>query len=203
MIPVGESNVVNLGSAADALRDEFIAWQCRLRRHAMRELGGRPSEGMRPAATGADGQPISDAITVLLARADSASVARLLEFQYKRTQDPLERFEKAVTSFSADFYQHPANFNGVMSGLFNEQSPTLRKLLESPGQLLSPAPARCVLLFQERSRSYRVPCDVDRLAPDAALYRSTYWHNALFNPNLPPDIAIVAFVPDWIHASKE
>ena len=200
---MGESNVVNLGSAAAALRDEFIAWQCRLRRHAMRELGGRPSEGMRPAALDSGGLPISDGITVLLARNDPLSVARNLEFQFKRTQDPLDRYEKAVTAFSADFYQHPDRFSGVMSGLFNEQSPTLRKLLESPGQLLSPAPARCVLLFNERSRSYRVPCDIERLAPDAALYRSTYWHNALFNPDLPPDIAIVAFVPDWLHASRQ
>ena len=199
---MGESNVVNLGTAADALRDEFIAWQCRLRRHAMRELGGRPSAGMRPAALDAEGRPIADAVTILLARVDSASVARLLEFQFKRTQDPLDRYEKAVTAFSADFYQHPANFSGIMSGLFNEQSPTLRRLLESPGELLSPAPARCVLLFHERSRSYRVPCDVERLAPDSALFRSTYWHNALFNPDLPPDIVVIAFAPDWLHASR-
>ena len=197
---MAESNVVNLGTAADTLRDEFIAWQCRLRRHAMRELGGRPSEGMRPAALDAEGRPIAGAITVLLARTDAASVARLLEFQYKRTQDPLDRYEKAVTAFSADFYQHPANFNGVMSGLFNEQSPTLRKLLDSGSDAL--APARCVLMFEERSRSYRLPCKVERLAPDAALFRSTHWHNALFNPDLPPDIAIVAFVPDWVHASR-
>jgi hypothetical protein len=198
---MGETNVVNLGSAAAALRDEFIAWQCRLRRHAMRELGGRPSEGMRPAALDAAGGPIADAITVLMARTDSASVARLLEFQFKRTQDPLDRYEKAVTAFSADFYQHPADFSGVMTGLFNEESRTLRELLESSGDVLSPG--RCVLLFHERSRAYRLPCDVERLAPDAVLFRSTYWHNALFNPNLPPDIAVLAFVPDWLHASRQ
>ena len=45
-----ESNVVNLGTTAEALRQEFIAWQCRLRKTAMREAGGRPSEGMRKAA---------------------------------------------------------------------------------------------------------------------------------------------------------
>jgi hypothetical protein len=196
---MGESNVVNLGSAAATLRDEFIAWQCRLRRHAMREAGGRPSEGMRPGALDRSGRPIADAVTVLLARNDSASVARLLEFQFKRTQDPLDRYEKAVTAFSADYYQHPANFSGVTSALFNEQSPTLGRLLDSGPD--TPV-ARCVLTFREKSRSYRVPCDVELLRRDDPLFQATYWHNALFNPDLPPDIAIVAFVPDWVHASR-
>jgi hypothetical protein len=57
---------------------------------------------MRPGALDASGRPIAHAVTVLLARNDSASVARLLEFQFKRTQDPLDRYEKAVTAFSAD-----------------------------------------------------------------------------------------------------
>ena len=49
-------------------RDEFIAWQCKLRRQAMRGAGGRPSEGMRPRVLDADGELIDDALTVLLAR---------------------------------------------------------------------------------------------------------------------------------------
>lgn len=197
---MAESNVVNLGSAAAALRDEFIAWQCRLRRHAMRELGGRPSEGMRPGALDASGGRIADAVTVLLARTDSQRVAHLLEFQFKRTQDPLDRYEKAVTAFAADFYQHPANFSGVLSALFNDESPTLRRMLgstDAPGSL-----PRCVLTFHERTRQYRIPCGVELVNRGDPLYDATYWHNALFNPDLPPDIVIVAFVPDWVHASR-
>jgi hypothetical protein len=196
-----ESNVVNLGSAAAALRDEFIAWQCRLRRYAMREAGGRPSAGMRPGALDAAGRQIADAVTVLLARHDSPRVARLLEFQFKRTQDPLDRYEKAVTAFAADFYQHPASFSGVMSALFNGGSPALRRLIESadrPG-----SSSGCVLMFREKTRNYRLPCDVELVGRGDPLYESTYWHNALFNPDLPPDIAVVAFVPDWVHASRQ
>lgn len=33
--------------AAKTLRDDFIAWQCRIRQIAMRQDGGRPSPGMR------------------------------------------------------------------------------------------------------------------------------------------------------------
>jgi hypothetical protein len=198
---MGESNVVNLGSAAGALRDEFIAWQCRLRRFAMREAGGRPSPGMRPAALNHAGGPIADAITVLLARHDAGRVARNLEFQFKRTQDPLDRYEKAVTAFSADFYQHPANFSGGMSALFNGGSPTLRRLLESAPEALG-APY-CVLAFDEGSRCYRIPCDVELLAATDPVFQATYWHNALFNPDLPPDSTVVAFVPDWVHSSRQ
>ena len=35
-------------SAAKTLRDDFLAWQCRIRQIAMRQDGGRPSPGMRP-----------------------------------------------------------------------------------------------------------------------------------------------------------
>ncbi len=159
----------------------------------MREAGGRPSAGMCPRAWDADGDPIAEAIIVLLARADSAAIARLLEFQFKRTQDPLDRYEKAVTSFSAEYYQHPADFTGVVTASFAEGATTLRRLVDAQ---------QCVLDFQEANRAYRVPCDVERLAPDDALFKATYWHNALFNPNLPPDIAVLAFVPDWLHASR-
>jgi hypothetical protein len=87
-----------------------------------------------------------------------------------------------------------------MSGLFSLHSPTLFRLLDVGGSTGGP---RCVLWFRERSRAYRLPCDVELLRNDDPLFQATYWHNALFNPDLPPDIAIVAFVPDWIHASRE
>jgi hypothetical protein len=87
-----------------------------------------------------------------------------------------------------------------MSALFNNQSPTLGRLLESDPD--AAAASRCVLAFHERSRSYRLPCDVELLGRDDALFQATYWHNALFNPDLPPDIAIVSFVSDWVHASR-
>jgi hypothetical protein len=200
-----EPNVVNLGTNAVTLRDEFIAWQCRLRRRAMREAGGRPSPGMCPCAFDNSGDLISEAIVVLLARVDSAAIAPLLEFQFKRTQDPLDRYEKAVTALSAEYYQRPANFTGVLSALFGGESSRVNRLLgrldpEADAPLSS---AACVLGFQEANSGYRVPCDVELLSPDDALYRATYWHNALFNPSLPPDVTVLAFKPDWLHASRQ
>jgi len=206
------TNLVNLGTNAATLRDEFIAWQCRLRRRAMREAGGRPSPGMCPRAFDTAGDPISDAIVVLLARADSAAIAPLLEFQFKRTHDPLDRYEKAVTALSAEYYQRPANFTGVLSALFAGVSSRINRLLgrldvslDVNPDVIDVAPlssATCVLGFEEANRGYRIPCDVELLSPDDPLYRATYWHNALFNPNLPPDVTVLAFEPDWLHASR-
>jgi hypothetical protein len=203
------ANLVNLGTNAVTLRDEFIAWQCRLRRRAMREAGGRPSPGMCPRAFDTSGDLISEAIVVLLARADSAAIAPLLEFQFKRTNDPLDRYEKAVTALSAEYYQRPANFTGVLSALFAGESSTVHRLLgrlDVNRDVNNDAPmssSTCELGFQEANRGYRVPCDVELLSADDPLYRATYWHNALFNPNLPPDVAVLAFEPDWLHASRQ
>jgi hypothetical protein len=187
-----DATILNLHTAAFALRDEFIAWQCRLRKQAMRAGGGRPTEGMCPRAFDPAGEVIAGSLKVLLARGDSEAMARLFEFQVKRTQDPLERYEKAVEALSADYYQHPANFTGVMAGLFGGSS-VLERLVES---------RQCVLVFHQFSHQYRVPCDVERLAPEDALFKLTYWHNAMFNPNLPADVAVLAFEPAWARASR-
>jgi hypothetical protein len=189
-----ESKIVNLQAAASQLRDEFVAWQCRLRKEAMRQAGGRPTEGMCAKVLDSEGQPIAEAIKVLLGRSDAAAMAKLFEFQVRRTEDPLERYEKAVAALSADYYQNPRNFDGVLTGLFRENTALLERLLGS---------AQSVLVFSEFTLGYQVPCQVSRLAPHDPLFQLTYWHNAMFNPHLPPDIAVAAFVPKWSHASRQ
>jgi hypothetical protein len=188
-----ESKVLNLDTTAAKLRDEFVGWQCKLRRQAMRGAGGRPSEGMRPQVLDPEGGAIDDALTVLLARDDAATTARSFEFQFKRTHDPLDRYEKIVTFLSADYYQHPEHFTGVMTALLGA-TPTRQQLVDR---------RECVLIFRQFSQGYRLPCGVHLLAPEDPLYKATYWHNAMFNPNLPPDVSVLAFVPDWTYASRE
>ena len=56
--------------AAKTLRDDFVAWQCRIRQIAMRQDGGRPSPGMRPRVLDASGGEIAPALTVLLVPRD-------------------------------------------------------------------------------------------------------------------------------------
>jgi len=42
---------------------------------------------------------------------------------------------------------------------------------------------------------------VQALAEADAFYQATYWHNRLFNPNPPPGAQVLAFTPDWAHAT--
>jgi hypothetical protein len=40
------------------------------------------------------------------------------------------------------------------------------------------------------------------LAEADPLYQATFWHNKLFNPNLPGRVQVLSFAPDWMHAGR-
>ncbi len=185
-------NVVLTEPAATVLRHEFIGWQCRIRQLSAREAGGRPSSGMRPRALTPSGDELSPATTVLIVEAQSQDSTALFRFQYLKTPDPIERYDKALEILSAGYFQQPRNFSDVMTALFGPQSAIAARLLQH---------GRCILEFQEYAQAYRVPCALAELAADHSLYQATYWHNRLFNPNLPSGIRILSFTPDWAHAS--
>ena len=79
-----------------------------------------------------------------------------------------------------------------MTALFGPQAAIVARLLQH---------GRCILEFQEYAQAYRVPCAIAELAADNSFYQATYWHNHLFNPNLPSGVRILSFTPDWTHAS--
>jgi hypothetical protein len=60
----------------------------------------------------------------------------------------------------------------------------------------------CRLEFDQYAQGYRIPCRVTALAEADELYQATYWHNRLFNPNPPPGAQVLAFTPDWAHATE-
>lgn len=187
-----EDKVILLEPAAQALRDEFLGWQCRIRQIAVREMGGRPSSGMRPSVATMAGEPIAEAITVLIVPEEPWESAQLFRHQYLRTQDPVERYEKALEITSASYFQHPREFSDVMTALFGPGSSLAARLVEL---------GRCVLEFSQYSQSYRVPCATELLPQDDGFYQATYWHNSLYNPAIPAGVQIVAFTPDWSRAS--
>ena len=51
-------------TSASSFRDDFLAWQCRIRQIAMRAEGGRPSQGMRPRVLDEAGTELAAALTV-------------------------------------------------------------------------------------------------------------------------------------------
>lgn len=187
------SNVVLLDGAAEALKAEFIGWQCRLRQLAVREAAGRPSSGMRPRVTAPDGSEIVPAITVLIHPADPEESTQLFRFQVQKTHDPIERYDKAIEILSGLHYQRPKLFGDVLTALFGPDSATAGRLLDY---------GACELEFSEYARGYRLPCRVLQLGEADPLHQATYWHNRLFNSSLPATVRVLSFAPDWMHAGS-
>lgn len=189
-----DDNVILLEPAAQALRDAFLGWQCRIRQLAVRESGGRPSSGMRPRVATAEGEEIAPGVTVLIVHEEPWESAQLFRHQYLKTQDPVERYDKALEITAASYFQHPSQFSDVMTALFGPESGLADRLLRQ---------GRCVLDFAQFSQTYRIPCAVEQLTPDDGFYQATYWHNSLYNPNLPAGVRVLAFTPDWSRASGQ
>jgi hypothetical protein len=187
------AEVVLLEAAAAALRDDFMAWQCRIRQLAARQAGGRPSSGMRPNVLTAQGELLSPGITVLIVEAEPGDNTALFRHQFQRTHDPVERYDKILEILSAGYFQDPTRFGDVMTALFAGNSRLAASLLNH---------GRCVLAFREYAQAYRIPCRVAELSIADDPYQATYWHNRMFNPSMPPAIRILTFTPDWAHASR-
>jgi hypothetical protein len=186
-------NVVLTRSAAEALCREFIGWQCRLRQLAARQDGGRPSSGMRPRVMTQDGEKLSPGIVMLIVESEPQVSTELFRYQYLKTQDPNERFDKMLEILQSSHFQEPARFSDLMTALFG------------PGSTLAPrlaAEGRCILEFEQYTQGYRIPCAVARLPAGHAFHQATYWHNRMFNPNVPAGIEILSFQPDWAHAAS-
>jgi len=177
-----------LGPEAAALRDHFLGWQCRLRQFAVRRGEGRPSQGMRPLVLREDGRALALAVTTLIHPRDPAQATDAFRHIVRRTLDPQARYRNALRLLSASHFQRPREFSDVLTALFAAGSP-LAAALSSGG--------RCVLDFREHRQSYRLPCAVVPLAPEAPAWQATYWHNAMFNPDIPGELAVLAFAPDW------
>ncbi len=180
------TKLVRLEAAKLVLMQHFVGWQCRLRQLAAREGDGRPTDGMRPELV-VDETPLGR-ITVVLNRLPEHALLAELRFMVQRTQEPLERWEAAMRLFQGSYYQQPRLFSDELTALFANGSALARQALgaESVG-----------LRFAQFNQRYVLPCTTRHLSPDDPLHAATWWHNALFNPHLPPEPAILAFEPDW------
>lgn len=185
-------NVVLTKTAAAALKAEFIGWQCRIRQLAARQDGGRPSPGMRPRVSTREGHELSPAVTVLIVESDPTVSTQLFRHQYLKTQDPNERYDKILEILQASYFQQPAHFSDVLTALFGPGSGLAARLLSH---------GHCLLEFAQFSQAYRLPCAVAALAPGHPFYQATFWHNRMFNPNLPAGIEVLSFTPEWPHAA--
>jgi len=178
--------------ASDALRSEFLGWQCRLRQLAVREDGGRPCAGMRPRVTTGAGQELAPSIVTLIVEAEPQASTEQFRYEYLRTVDPRERYARALEILQGAYFQQPARFSGVLTALFAPGSPLAARLVRLE---------RCVLHFEQYAQGFRVPAGVARVALGHPLYQATFWHNRLFHEHPPGEPQVLAFTPDWAHAA--
>ena len=176
------------------IQNHFIGWQCRVRQYAMRNGEGRPTSGMRPDVFLEDGEEVSSALTMLLVPAQPQESIQQFRFMALKTQDPQERYKKAIELLSSSFYQNVENFSGLMTGLFSMNSEIVNRLTKNQ---------RCVLEFDFQQQKFRIPAGIKVLLKKNPVYEFTYWHNFLFNPYLSPDVTVLCFEPDWKGSSAD
>ena len=176
------------------IQNHFIGWQCRVRQYAMRNGEGRPTSGMRPDVLLEDGKEVASAVTLLLVPDLLQDSIRQFRFMALKTQDPQERYKKAIQLLSSTFYQNVENFSGLMTGVFSKNSETVNRLTKNQ---------RCVLEFDFQKQEFRVSTGIKVLLKKNPEYEFTYWHNFLFNPHLSPNVTVLGFQPDWSDSSAD
>jgi hypothetical protein len=170
------------------LRDQFLAWQCRIRQIAMRQDGGRPSPGMCPRLLDASGRDLAPALTVLLIPRDPSESTAFFRFQVLRSPDPRDLYERALNFLQADYFQRPEAFSDRLLAVLPDGSPVAAALA---------AQGSCILRFKQFGQAYHLPCAALALKPGDPAREAAIWHNRQFNPALPETVHVVAFQPDW------
>ena len=174
------------------LRKHFLGWQCRIRQHAVRMQDGRPSQGMQ-ASVYVDDQEICKLI-VLINKKDLSELVTEFQFIYKKTHDPAIRRSDILKILVAGYFQYGDEFSDQLTATLNQDSDIAQKLL---------AANEVNIHFYQQQQNYEIPCSVTKLAEENLQFQATYWHNAIFNPNLPQAVQIIAFNPIWQHAKAE
>jgi len=106
----------------------------------------------------------------------------------KKTQDPKIRYDNAIKFLSEYYYQIPAEFDRELTAIFPLQSEVADYLVNS---------GRCTLEFEQGQQRFTLPCHTRTIDAQEEKYQATYWHNYLFNRNIPGVVKIVGFQPIW------
>ena len=170
------------------IQNYFIGWQCRVRELALRSEEGRPNGGMSPQIILKNGKVVFSAATLLIIPDQPDQSIRQFRFMALKTQDPKERYTKALQLLAARFYQNAEDFSGAMSGIFSRTSEEVKALVKHQ---------HCVMEFDYQQQAFKIPCHVSASPKNEPVYEFTYWHNYLFNPNLSPEVKVLHFKPDW------
>ncbi len=174
------------------LREQFFAWQCRIRQIAMREDEGRPSAGMCPRLLNQSDEVLAEQIITLIIRGASDESTDFFRFQVQKTHDPKLVRERTLTYLQSTHFHGPKEFSDCLTALFAEASTLAANLIEQ---------GKCVLEFKQFNQGYRLHCSVERLELDTPEHSATLWHNRTFSPNISDRVEILKFTPDWLASS--
>lgn len=178
----------------EALRDFFLGWQCRIRQISVRQQGGQPLQAIRPRVMTVRGEPLMEAVTLLLVPLEPEDSTAFFRFQVQKSPDPRQVYEQALAYLAGDYYQQPEAFSDEMTALFGQEDGRAASLIAS---------GRCRLAFEQYAQAIEMTCRVRALENRAAAYQATLWHNRLFNPSIPDGVTILAFRPEWRSARAD
>lgn len=157
-----------------------------MRQYAMREMGGCPSGGMCPEVFVGD-RPLGKIVVLIVYHQPQFLTARF-RHMVKSTFDPKKRYENAVRFLASEYYVDENDFSDQLAASFNAGSSFAKSLVQA---------GQCRLEFGEGKSRYMLVCTACRLDEKSPMHRAVYWHNHLFNPQIPPDLQVLAFTPDW------
>ncbi len=169
-------------------REEFLRWQCRIRQIAMRDDDGKPSRGMQASVWLKGGIELIEAMNVLLVPGEPVESTDFFKFQIKKSNDPKQVMEKGLQFLQSTYYHHAPSFRDEMTALFSQRSGVAETLVGA---------GQCLLVFEQFNQMFKLVCTTRKLDADEDSWQATYWHNNMFNANLPGDATIVGFTPSW------
>ncbi len=178
-----------LDAYAIAIRNHFLAWQCRQRQFLIRQDAGRPSPAIRPRVL-VNNESLAQ-IIVIFNKLNSTIITQEFRHMVLKTNDPADRYHAALKKLAAAHYQHPQEFSDCLTALFSAGSTLANQLLCANA---------CELEFDYQSQYYRFLCRIENLPEHHTDYQATYWHNRLFNPAMPSGVRVLQFIPNWNHA---
>lgn len=174
------------------LKKSFLKWQCLTRQIMMRDHQGRPNDAITPAVIPAGKSDALGHIITILNKAPAHALLPEMKHLLRKTNDPAQIRQSALTFLSATYYQKAKEFSDLLTSTF---------LPGSDGAAIILAAGRCTLVFEAYSQVWRLECGVRQLSKPDPLFEATLTHNRLFNPVLPNDTMVLGFEPDWSKSS--
>ena len=151
-----------------------------------------PPQGIK-ASVKIDGQFIGQINTIMNKKEPEEIIAEF-RFMVKKTVDPKKIHENAIKYLSEYYYQYPKEFDDMLTALFALDSDLADRMVQADALELS---------FVQANQKYVLHCRAEACDPESNPYQATYWHNHLFNPNLPGVVKILGFNVDWAKSTSE